>query len=194
VTNGSAPPPQELELKAVDLSQSTVLADKASSCKIMIRAPDAARVLQCDSAAGQQRWLQHLRAVSQGSAAARAHKVAQDAAVEGSILKMRDNGGCGRLFDEKVKKLREEAGVLGGVKAFYVADMQSMVEIEDVCSLYSGDARLPACPFSCAPSPLPGDVYVFIKIKSSPSGPVPLVFLWKGCHSSPAPLLAWSRS
>jgi hypothetical protein len=64
--------------------------------------------------------------------------------LEADILQLRDSGGCGRLFDEKVTKLRGEAGALGGVKAFYIADMQSMVEIDDVCSLYSGDACQPA--------------------------------------------------
>jgi hypothetical protein len=42
-------------------------------------------------------------------------------------------------------------------------------------------------------SHLPGDVYVFIKLTPSSSGSIPHVYLWKGSHSSPAPLLAWSR-
>ena len=41
--------------------------------------------------------------------------------------------------------------------------------------------------------PFSGDVYIFIKIKSSPSGPSPHVYVWRGRHSSPSPLLAWSR-
>ena len=49
---------------------------------------------------------------------------------------------------------------------------------------------------SCAHSLhcLTGDVYVFIKFKSSLSGPVPHVFVWKGAHSTSIPLLAWTRS
>jgi hypothetical protein len=74
--------------------------------------------------------------------------------VEAEILRSREAGGCRKIFDERVLRLKEEA--VEGLKGFYVADMHSMVEMEDLCSLYSGDMHSCSCNLHPPPSlPLP---------------------------------------
>jgi hypothetical protein len=138
VTRGLAPPPQGLAVKAIDLSQSKILADKPSSCKILIKTPNKSLVVQCSDAADRHTWCAQLRALSQGSSAAESRKTTQEAALESEIVLLKGQGGRRKVFDETVRKLREE--VVEEVKGFYVADMQSMVEMEDVLSLFSGDS------------------------------------------------------
>jgi hypothetical protein len=138
VTTGVALPPPGLAVKAIDLSQSKILADKPSSCKILIKTPNKSLVVQCSDAADRRRWCAQLRALSQGSSAAEARKTSQEAALESEIVRLKGEGGRRKVFDDTVRKLREE--VVEEVKGFYVADMQSMVEMDDVLSLFSGDS------------------------------------------------------
>ncbi len=138
VTRGLAPPPQGLAVKAIDLSQSKILADKSSSCKILIKTPNKSLVVQCCDAADRRMWCAQLRGLSQGFSTAESRKTTQEATLQSEIMRLKGEGGRRKVFDETVRKLREE--IVEEVKGFYVADMQSMVEMEDILSLFSGDS------------------------------------------------------
>ncbi len=199
VTLGQAPLPQGVSVKTIKLFKSIVSAGDSGSIQFAIKSSGKVRVFQAENAGDKQRWCQHLRALAARAAAA---ADAERGALDAEILRMREGGGLKREFDEKVKRLREEG--VESVKGFYVADMHSMVELDDRCSLYSGEARKTFFISLICARPLMhtlhslhcliGDVYVFIKFKSSLSGPVPHVFVWKGAHSTSIPLLAWARS
>lgn len=136
VTLGQAPLPQGVSVKIIKLFKSIVSAGNSDSTQFAIKSSGKVRVFHAETAGDKQRWCRHVRALAARAAAA---AVAERGALDAEILRMREGGGLKREFDEKVKRLREEQGV-ESVKGFYVADMQSMVELEDRCSLYSGAA------------------------------------------------------
>ena len=147
VTSGRAPPPQGMEVRSIELSQSFVSYESPTSSKLMIQAVGKMHELRASSAGDQQRWFKHLRAASLSSSIANVYNMTKELGSGAfSVVRLGEDRNTKemaaikcvdrkKLSEEDLAMLRREVQILSSIEHPNVIKFKEFAENTSHCYL-----------------------------------------------------------